>query len=243
MCTVTYIPSENGCFLSSSRDEKTIRKPAFVPKAYQHNNATLLFPKDAGAGGTWIAVNQNGNAAVLLNGGFEKHIPIPPYARSRGLVFLDVIAAETPFGFFQELQLGNIEPFTLIIIAQKKIMECRWSGSEKQCREIDKNSAHIWSSVTLYNQQAIHKREKWFRDWRVMHSKPSIEEILHFHQFAGEGDPENAIRMNRSNQVLTVSITGITMDLNNAILTYQDLQQNITVTEEMPFVKQRIIAL
>jgi hypothetical protein len=31
----------------------------------------ITYPKDADAGGTWIAKHENGNAVVLLNGGFK----------------------------------------------------------------------------------------------------------------------------------------------------------------------------
>ncbi|MGL1516781.1 NRDE family protein, partial [Vibrio parahaemolyticus] len=48
------------------------------------------FPKDPDGGGTWIALKENGDVAILLNGAFENHIPAYPYRRSRGLIFLDI---------------------------------------------------------------------------------------------------------------------------------------------------------
>ena len=92
MCTVSLIPGRESFFLTSNRDEKKIRRQAIPPAIYQYKGARLLYPRDADADGTWIAINQNGNAAVLLNGAFVKHKPRPPYNRSRGLVLLDIIA-------------------------------------------------------------------------------------------------------------------------------------------------------
>ena len=70
MCTVTFIPGKDRYFITSNRDEKMLRKPAIAPQPYVINGNTLVYPRDADAGGTWIAMNENGNAAVLLNGAF-----------------------------------------------------------------------------------------------------------------------------------------------------------------------------
>src|SRR5690348_8239035 len=115
MCTVTYIPGRGKIFLTSNRDEKSLRRQAVAPKQYTHNGKRLVYPKDADAGGTWIAMHENGNAAILLNGEFMNHIPAPPYRRSRGLIFLDVITHEMPVRNFLKIDLDNIEPFTLVM--------------------------------------------------------------------------------------------------------------------------------
>ncbi|MBL0358026.1 MAG: NRDE family protein [Chitinophagaceae bacterium] len=115
MCTVTYIPSADGCYLTSSRDEHAARPGAIAPAVYQHNGTVLLYPKDAKANGSWIAFTQTGNAAVLLNGAFVKHIVKPSYRKSRGLIFLDIIAHPQPEFCFMGKNLEGIEPFTIIL--------------------------------------------------------------------------------------------------------------------------------
>src|SRR5690349_21615601 len=129
MCTVTYIPCGSKKFITSNRDEKTFRKKALPPQFYLHGGIRLIYPKDGDAGGSWIAVNENGNVAVLLNGGFEKHISKPPYRKSRGLVFIDVIKHISPSEYFLDADLFRIEPFTIIILEQNKLFECRWTGN------------------------------------------------------------------------------------------------------------------
>jgi len=84
MCTVSFIPVGGKLFISSNRDEKRSRKIALPPAQYEYNELKFVFPKDADAGGTWIAVKENGDAAVLLNGAFINHIAEPPYRKSRG---------------------------------------------------------------------------------------------------------------------------------------------------------------
>ncbi len=84
MCTVSFIALTKGAILTSNRDEHVSRSIALYPEIYQANNRKIMFPKDSKAGGTWFISNENGDIGVLLNGAFEKHVPMPPYCKSRG---------------------------------------------------------------------------------------------------------------------------------------------------------------
>lgn len=118
MCTVTYVPTKSGFQLTSNRDENINRGKAVAPRTYQNGNYTLLYPKDADRNGSWIAAKNNGDIVVLLNGAFVKHKAIPPYKTSRGLVLMDIINAQNPFLFYQDIDLIAVEPFTLVLYAQ-----------------------------------------------------------------------------------------------------------------------------
>ena len=74
MCTVSFIPVQGKVFITHNRDEKIARPKALYPNEYNINGHKLLFPRDTAAGGSWFAMNQNGSAAVLLNGGYTKHV-------------------------------------------------------------------------------------------------------------------------------------------------------------------------
>lgn len=235
MCTVSLVPGKNGYLITSNRDEKKIRGNAAPPAIYCHNGAGLLYPKDADAGGTWVALNVNGNAAVLLNGGFIKHLSVPPYERSRGLVLLDIIAAEKPFQFFTEMELACIEPFTVVILEQDGFYECRWDGTRKHMKQLRDQQPCIWSSVTLYDADHIRKRESWFEKWIVANPEPSQDSIVAFHRFTGEGDQENDLCMKRGEQMLTVSITSIAVQPGKGIMQYHDLGSNTVYREELLF--------
>jgi len=223
MCTVTYIPGGEKKFITSNRDEKTFRKKALPPQPRLHDEICLIYPKDGDAGGSWIAVNENGNVAVLLNGGFEKHISEPPYRKSRGLVFLDIIKHSSPVKYFLGVDLFKIEPFTIIAFQQDKLFECRWTGIKKFCKELDLLMPHIWSSVTLYEGNVRKKREQWFEQW--LHKKPFPEQkdILLFHQFAGDGDKDTDLVMKRGELYHTVSITSIELKNESRKICYYDL--------------------
>ncbi len=241
MCTVTFIPLNNKIFITHNRDEKSSRAKAIPPKKYTVNGYTLLFPRDSAAGGTWIACNTNGGAAVLLNGAFEKHQQQPPYRKSRGLAFLDIVAAGDLYFSYRKTDLTGIEPFTVILWSSSKLYECRWDGTKKTITEPDTSQPHTLSSVTLYNEATIAKRKTWFNNWQQRHPAPSMEEIIRFHLSGGDGDAYNDLRMNRDGKMLTVSITAIELDDHRAIMKYTDLQDNTTTTEELLFTKAAAI--
>jgi uncharacterized protein with NRDE domain len=237
MCTVTFVNAGNKIFLTSNRDEKQRRKPAIAPEAYSFPNGKIIYPKDADAGGTWFAAHENGNVIVLLNGAFVKHEPAPPYRHSRGLVILKLMQHDNVVEQFDKINLENIEPFTLIIWFEEKLYESRWDGNNKFLAEKDKTKSHIWSSATLYNSEIVRKREDWFTDWLQQNKRPLQNDIFHFHQFTGDGDKNNDLLMNRDGEVATVSITGVELSKDNALVKYLDLPQHKVYNEHIPLLK------
>lgn len=227
MCTVTFIPVKDKYFITSNRDEKKIRQQAIPPEIYIENGKRIIYPKDAEAGGTWIAMNENGNAAVLLNGGFVKHISQPPYRKSRGIIFLEIISSIMPVRYFMQMDIAGIEPFTMIIF-DECLYECRWTGSTKHCRQLKKYRPYIWSSSTLYDEEVVKKREQWFASFLNLNPHPSQEDIFNFHQFTGDGDSNNDLMMSRSGILSTVSISGIFLEYRHCKFRYVDLNNKKT---------------
>lgn len=237
MCTVTYIPAGDTCYLTSNRDEKHWRSAALAPRIYPLQSGKLLFPKDKDAGGTWIAAHENGNAIVFLNGGFVAHTPQPPYRKSRGLILLDLMDSASPWNSFLAIHLNNIEPFTAVLWENGHLYECRWDGQQKFHKEINPGKPHIWSSVTLYDETVIHKRKKWFSAWLHKYPHPEGNDILHFHQFTGDGDRHNDLLMDRDGKVGTVSVTQMIISPQALQMNYLDLRQNTTFTQALAFEK------
>ncbi len=233
MCTVTFIPGENGIYITSNRDERTQRKPAIPPRIEQMGNAAVLFPRDGDAGGSWIGMHQNGNAAVLLNGAFISHIPKPPYTKSRGLVFLDTLSAVSPHKFFVRIPLEGIEPFTIILYESEYLFECRWDGRDKHLVQFPVYQPMIWSSVTLYDNPVIQKREEWFHAFLGKNPDPTREQIMAFHLFGGDGDSRNDLHMKREDTYLTVSITGMELQKSMGSMQYKDLVKGTDHFQEL----------
>lgn len=235
MCTVTFVPVKDKFIITSNRDEKSSRAKALAPVMYNVNGVNLFFPKDAGAGGTWIAINENGNVGVVLNGGFVKHNSNPPYRKSRGLIFLDIITADNPVDCFANIELNNIEPFTLVLLENNNLFECRWDGMKKHSKELYNQFPYIWSSATLYDEATVLKREQWFASFLNKNINPSQEDILHFHQFTGDGDLHNDLKMDRDGFMSTVSVTSIEIENNAAIMKYADLKDNKQYQQQIYF--------
>jgi hypothetical protein len=235
MCTVSFIPVNNTFFLTSNRDEKVVRKAALAPAVHCVNGSNLLFPKDAAAGGSWISLSENGNAAVLLNGAFKKHVSQPPYRKSRGIIFLDIIAHKNPVQTFLKIDLIDIEPFTIIIFENNCLYQCRWDGQQKHWVQLKNNYPCIWSSATLYDEITVKKRERWFTNWLSKNPYPTQQDILQFHQFTGEGDTNNNLLMNRDGKMLTVSVTGIELNKQQGKMQYIDLKNNTIHQQQFSF--------
>ena len=60
-----------------------------------------------------------------------------------------------------------------------------------------------------------------------------LQNILHFHRFAGDGDQKNDVHMNRGGLLLTVSITAIQLTGERALMHYRDLKDGSVFSQEM----------
>lgn len=228
MCTVTFIPSNDKFFITTNRDEKLTRKDAVVPGMVEYNGQKLFFPKDADAGGTWIVMKENGDAAVLLNGAFIWHKPEPPYRLSRGIILLDIFSTGKPSATFTKINLQDIEPFTLVLLENNCLYEFRWDGNEKYCRQLNVRRPYIWSSATLYDGFAVKKREQWFATFLNIHPTLTQLDILNFHHFTGDGDKQNDLLMVRGEMYTTVSITSILLTKDRGCIKYIDIKNDLS---------------
>ncbi|MEZ7498140.1 NRDE family protein [Flavobacterium sp. Arc3] len=228
MCTVSFIPLKEGFLLTSNRDEKSYR-PTISPQVYSENEIKLLYPKDEKAGGTWIVARNDGTSIILLNGAFTNHTKQSNYNKSRGIILIEIVQAKFPLFYFQEMDLENIEPFTLIIFQLHTLTEVKWDGNEKHVFEKSIRKPHIWSSATLYSRKQKNLRKQWFEDF-CRHNEPlSMEKALLFHATKEEDNTENGLVINREDKTKTVSITQLLLTNKNVQMTYVDRINNETI--------------
>ncbi|MEQ1745798.1 MAG: NRDE family protein [Saprospiraceae bacterium] len=222
MCTVSYLPVRDGFVLTHNRDEAPSRSLHGLARS-----GPLLFPKDAKAGGTWIATARSGRTACLLNGAFVKHRHQPPYRRSRGLVLLDFFEWPEPNDFFEQYDLNGIEPFTFLFLGQERIVELRWDGDHRHLAERPTEQPHFWCSATLYPPDMQVQREQVFRNWLGTDKHVTAGRlpaaIFRLHLQGSVGDPENDFVMNRAEHVRTVSVTQVVRRAAGASMRYIDL--------------------
>lgn len=243
MCTVSFIPVRESFIITSNRDEKTSRKDALHPRMTLYNGQKLFYPIDGDAGGTWIVMKENGDAAVLLNGALIRHSPEPPYRLSRGIILLDIISTARPSLTFTKINLEEIEPFTLVLLENNCLYEFGWDGIEKYCKQLSNDRAYIWSSSTLYDGFATRKREQWFASFLNNHPVITQQDIMNFHRFTGSDDKPDGLLMTRDGIYCTVSITSVLMTKDSGNMKYLDLKTellaelNIALTETLPVTK------
>ncbi|MRX68041.1 Transport and Golgi organisation 2 [Flavobacterium resistens] len=223
MCTVSFINNNGVAIITSNRDEKVIRPGAVVPRNYCHNGKNIMYPKDSKAGGTWFAMDENGTVLVLLNGGITKHIPVLPYRKSRGLIVLDIISDVSSKDFWKQIDLKNIEPFTLVLFQEKVLYELIWDGCSKRTTKLDETQNHIWSSVTLYSEEIRKERSNWFFDFVKDKNEISALDMLDFHKKTQSDDTQNGLIINRENVMKTLSVTQVVIEKNKGAMKYYDL--------------------
>ncbi len=223
MCTVTFVPKgKNSFILTSNRDEQAARSPKNIT-LWDEGSQHLLFPRDAGAGGTWIAMSNDNRLVCVLNGAFDRHVRKAAYRLSRGIMVLQFFNYLDAPDFFDYFDFVGIEPFTMVIYDREKLYELRWDEVQPHVKLLNVNDFHIWSSATLYDKEHQEKRKKWFAAWREGRTDFSQQAILNWHHTAGEGDPYNDVIMNRNNIVQTVSVTSIVKNMEMAEMLYHDL--------------------
>lgn len=230
MCTVSYIPhKEKGFILTSNRDERAFR-PTMAPQIYTIRAIRVGFPKDARAGGSWIAANDRGRLCCLLNGGFTAHHKNSHYAQSRGTVLLELISSASEVQhFFQQKDLSDIEPFTMISLQWKNPMveqlsQLVWDGKLAHFRLLNPLESFLWSSVTLYSEEHRQLRKQWFGRFLLEQSgKFTPESILEFHSGKHTLDQTVNLLMERKGDLKTVSITQVIPEDDRFRMKYLDL--------------------
>ncbi|MEC5165705.1 uncharacterized protein with NRDE domain [Flavobacterium sp. PL11] len=226
MCTVSFVATNDKIIITSNRDEQLARPSAIPPQFYEINHRKLVFPKDPKAGGTWFVVNESGTILVLLNGAHKKHQVQSSYRKSRGLIVLDIISSLSPKDFWNEIDLENIEPFTLVLFQNIFLFQMRWNGTHKEMTPLDIKQNHIWSSSTLYSSSIQENRLNWFHNFLKQNSEVSEAKMYNFHRNTKVENNENGLVINRDGALKTLSITQAVLEKNAATILHYDLVSN-----------------
>lgn len=226
MCTVTFLPTgKNEFILTSNRDESAKRSPKNITKT-DENGQTLIFPRDTGAGGSWIVASSHNKLICLLNGAFDQHSRNPPYRKSRGIMVLEFFNYPDANQFFATYDFSGMESFTMITYDNGQLWDFRWEerSQQKFIKSLATTEYHIWSSATLYEKSIQRKREKWLDEWLENRTDFNEAAILELHKKGGEGNPSIDFMMNRYNYLVqTVSITQVIGKNNQLEMIYHDL--------------------
>jgi transport and Golgi organization protein 2 len=135
MCTVTWSAEDGGYDLFMNRDELHTRGHALPPRLSKLNGVSYLAPTDSDAGGSWIAVNEFGITACLLNN-YPPDARIPANPISRGRLLIGLIEGRSVTEIDSKLRAENLDhyrPFHVFVIgapsATAEARLFRWDGS------------------------------------------------------------------------------------------------------------------
>ncbi|RRO19788.1 NRDE family protein [Flavobacteriaceae bacterium 14752] len=226
MCTVTFIKHKDGFSLTSNRDEQASR-PTLAPQVFKELDQQLVYPKDRKAGGTWIASSNQNISVCLLNGAFKKHQRQLPYNRSRGQVLKERFLYDSNQKFIQDVNLENVEPFTLLMIDHNDsidFMELVWDGVKKYTKNIDTSMHHIWASATLYNKTQRQNRRDWFDVFLGQNKAIKPQDTINFHTGSYTKDKANDMMMQRDQDLKTTSVSQININTKFRNFIYKDLE-------------------
>jgi len=117
MCTLTRRTADGGYEVFFNRDERRTRRPALPPAEHRCGPVRYLAPVDADAGGTWLAVTENGTTLALENGRLQP-APEPPGGwRSRGSLIPWLADAPTPDEVLARLGSCDLSAFRPFLLA------------------------------------------------------------------------------------------------------------------------------
>jgi hypothetical protein len=230
MCTLSYLPRNNGYYLVNNRDESPSRAITLQPQTLDINGKTVLCPIDTEGKGTWIGVNDSGRMVCLMNGAFELHVKKTYYRMSRGRVTLELLGADDAVAYFQGMDLNDIEPFTVIIIDEVNVVVLRWDEVRKHEEILSKDVPHIWSSATLYEPKVARARMEYFNS-HITQFDSHNEVLNQWHMDKIEGAPSVLLNLP---MVITVSITSITKTDVDLKMKYEDLLHDHMYKYELP---------
>lgn len=228
MCTVSYVPAKESIILTSNRDEHIARGNTLPPQPHIHRNKKIVYPKDEKGNGTWIGLNEDNCAAVLLNGAFEKHTRNPPYKHSRALLIPYILQSANPIKALENYDLQGIEPFTLVIFLNGQLIEYRWNETRLFEKELNVQSAYCWNSVTLYSEETEKLNNKELN--KLTAGNVTATEIFEFHK---RKKYELQMPVNSSiNDIKTISISQIVLTDGGNDFVYHDYLQPFVQPEE-----------
>lgn len=220
MCTVTFIPANDGYVLAMNRDERITRARAVPPDTENLKGTSAVFPRDA-AGGTWIGVSEFGISFALLNqndrgSGTAK-------VRSRGEIIPELLAcpsAAEAGRIATAFDYRGMWPFRLVGVFHEKqlIKEWQWNGRELLSQTHDWGPRH-WFSSSLSDEQAAQCRGEICRSAWNEADAGSLTWLRRLHQSHESG--RFSICVHRDN-VRTLSYSEIVWDRDRGRFSYFD---------------------
>ncbi|MEO6709784.1 MAG: NRDE family protein [Planctomycetota bacterium] len=242
MCTLTWLLRDDGYFVAFSRDELRTRAPALGPKLSLRAGVKLLAPIDGEAGGTWIAVNEQGLTLALLNGyrfqgADAQRADERRTWKSRGELALqvgDAASVAEVAARLGDFHLERYRPFELAAFDTAGAATlASWTGSTLTTRELHAGDRPLVSS-SLDDDGARSRRRALYAE--LVSREASEAELERFHASHAPSRGAYSPCMHRED-AHTVSFTRVRVGVRQVELLYQPLSP----CESMPVERVEIL--
>jgi hypothetical protein len=162
MCSVSFLPREDGFVLAMNRDERLSRLSALPPEVFERDGLAMLYPREL-SGGTWTGVNSAGVAFSLINWYSQPDCAFGNPV-SRGEVVRALLSAPNPeaaASLLEELPLKRMNPFRLMAVglSERSLTEWHSSGGDLE-RFTLPWKRHHWFSSGLDERKANQVRRR-----------------------------------------------------------------------------------
>jgi hypothetical protein len=162
MCSVSFVPREDGFVLAMNRDELISRVPALPPRVHHRGELAVLCPSEP-SGGTWIGISSVGMAFSLLNWHSQPDRPGEDLI-SRGEVVRALLSGGSSSAsalILKELSLMRMNPFRLIVVSLPERSLTEWSsGTEALTSKVHPWKRQHWFSSGFDEAWAIQVRRR-----------------------------------------------------------------------------------
>jgi hypothetical protein len=127
MCTLTIWRDSNRFTVTMNRDDAQTRQES-PPEAQHGASGAFIAPRDAQAGGSWLAANDRGLIACLLN----RYDPAPQGRASRGDIVLRAMTLQNAQAAALALSPapGAYSPFTCLLLDRDQSVRVDWNGAQ-----------------------------------------------------------------------------------------------------------------
>ena len=224
MCTVTIIPLSGTVRLACNRDELRSRPAARSPVVREFGARKAIMPIDPVADGTWIAVNDSGIAATLLNLNLHPNAADRegPQKLSRGVLIPRLMACEAlddAERMSTTTDARQHSPFRLVLVDDKDISEF-WSDghSLRYERKALGNQPHLFTSSGLGDALVERPRRELFEQMFAPGGNWVLQQDA-FHRHAWSDRRHLSVCMARDD-ARTVSHTVIEIQPERIAVTY-----------------------
>jgi uncharacterized protein with NRDE domain len=221
MCTMTWVVKDGGYELFFNRDELVSRSRADLPSIQQVDDVQYLSPTDADAGGTWIAANQFGITACLLNHYEFEQIATYKQWTSRGEIIRSFATTEN-LGVveqkFLEFELDDYRAFRMFVIDRAGNNRlCVWDGHQARI-EFDVATPKSSSSVDAKHVKSL--RKQLFYELDLNNSKDSVQ-FIKYHSSHVPSKSIESVCMHRKD-ANTVSFSHVIVSAESVAFAYAD---------------------